>query len=172
MPFSRRSSTLTSPPRSSISLSTPPIRPNHAADGGSVSSSSRWARRAATDSSARRSNASSLRSLISPPSRRLKGQGEYRLLRERSSPYLCERSRHRCPGRQPPAWGWIVIERGLDKSLFDVKIDSEQDEWPEHDAEHGRDDWLDPVEVLEVVMRVRNDQTHNDVDRGEQLSNH
>jgi len=38
--------------------------------------------------------------------------------------------------RSRPAWGWIASDVGLNQPLFDVEIDSEQDERPEHDAEH------------------------------------
>ena len=41
-----------------------------------------------------------------------------------------------------------------------MEADFEQDRRPEHDAEHCRDDGLDPAEVLEVVMRVRHDHPY------------
>jgi hypothetical protein len=66
----------------------------------------------------------------------------------------------------------IAPDVGPTRSLFDVKIASEQDERPEHDAKHCRDGWLDPVEVLEVLMRVRHDQTHYEVDPNKELANH
>jgi hypothetical protein len=84
---------------------------------------------------------------------------------------LGRRPRH---GRRP---NWVFDPHGpsavgLNQPLLDVEIDSEEDERPERDAEHCRDDWLDPVEMLEVVMRIRHDQTHYEVDRNENLAYH
>ena len=53
--------------------------------------------------------------------------------------------------------------------LPDVKADAGQDERPERDAEQGRGDRLEAVEVREVTMRVRHDQAHHDVDDEQDL---
>jgi hypothetical protein len=52
--------------------------------------------------------------------------------------------------------------------LLDVEIHSQQDEWPQQNGEYCRDDSLGFAQVGEVVVRVRDDQAYDEVDRDEQ----
>jgi hypothetical protein len=49
-----------------------------------------------------------------------------------------------------------------------VETYSEEDEWPEQNREHCRDDSLGFAKVGQIIVRVRHDQAHNEVDRDEQ----
>jgi hypothetical protein len=53
-----------------------------------------------------------------------------------------------------------------------VEIYPEQDEWPQQNGECCRDDSLGVAQVGEILVRVRNDQAHDEVDRDEQSASY
>src|SRR5919109_978377 len=56
---------------------------------------------------------------------------------------------------------------GWDLWLVDVEVDSEKEQRPEQDGEHGRTDPLQRVEMGVVVVRGRDDRADDEVDEGE-----
>jgi hypothetical protein len=54
--------------------------------------------------------------------------------------------------------------------LLDMQIGSKEDEWPEEDSKHRRQDLLGATEVGEVVMRVRYDKAQDDIDDEKHLA--
>ena len=51
-----------------------------------------------------------------------------------------------------------------------MQVDAQQEQRPEQDREHGRDDALHRVEVLEVVLRLGDEDPDGDVDQAQELA--
>src|SRR5664280_3639499 len=59
-----------------------------------------------------------------------------------------------------------------DSPLLDVQVDADQDERPEHHGQQRREHGRETVQVHEVVVRVRDEHAHGQVDDDEDVAQH